>query len=317
MYILLVNLTNDLLELDIYKLYRNKKIVQEITAKIASVNEKEKHVLISNSNKVVLVDKSISFKSENSIEDCLKQVLRHEKLIKYEFNYVVSKIKDGGTQYTNITLLHSKTVANLTKINTSPEQKSQLHISEYLHQVYKKGKHYLCFETGFYSTVNNSLQVNMQLPVNRCRGLYLSEISNKLAQYSPKAKKVWLIITIEAKYTIFTVIKKQVCLGSVRLKANLLENENPDHGNCLKVSIALAQMLTVIDEVHGIIINGSLGCTNNKVRRVILKPLNWSGILLNLKSTNYLISKKSSSLPIFCIKGNENEELLNQLISRL
>ena len=76
-------------------------------------------------------------------------------------------------------------------------------------------------------------------------------------------------------------------------------------------------MLTTVDEIHGIIISGSLGITNGKIRKAIFKPLTWSGIVLNTKSTNYLISKKSSTLPVKCINSSETEAILNQLISRL
>lgn len=319
MYILIVNLNHNLMQLDIYKIYRSKKIVHELIVKITNINEKEIRMLISNSNQVALVNKSISVKSDISIDERLKHIFGHEKLIKYEFDYVVNKIKDGGAQYINITLLHSRTLSNLAKINDSPEQKLQLHIAEYLHQLYKKGKHYLCFETSFYSSVNNSLQSSVGFSVNRELGLYLSGISNKLVQYSIKAKKTWLIVTIEAKYTVLTVIRKQACLSSNRLKANLTENgiETPDYNNCLKISIALAQCLTVINEIYGIVISGNLGCSNNKVRKMIFKPLEWSGIAINTKSASYLISKKSSALPILCINSNEKEAILNQLIPRL
>lgn len=319
MYILLVNLINDLIQFDIYKIYRTKKIVHELEIKIIGINEKTTRFLISNSSNALLFDKSINFKSNQSIEDKVNTVFQHEKLVKYEFTYIVNKIKDGGAQYTDITLFHSRTVANLAKINHSTEQKLQLRIAEHLHVFYKKAKHYLCFDTGFYSTINNNLQTDIGFPVSRDTGLFLSGISSKLPQYTTKAKKNWLIVIIEPQYTILCVIKKLECISNSKIKLNVFDNghENLNRLNCLKISKALAEVLTTVDEIHGIIISGSLGITNGKIRKAIFKPLTWSGIVLNTKSTNYLISKKSSTLPVKCINSSETEAILNQLISRL
>lgn len=317
MVLLLVNLRNDLLRLDIYQIYRNKKIVHEVSVKIKNINDKTLQLKIENVSKEILIDKNLTFKPDVSIEEKLNRILRDDVLIKYDFDYTVCKIKDGGNQYHDITLSHSNTLARLRKINTSPQQRLQLSIASYLANCYKNAKHYLCFDSGFFQSVVHSVQENFPFEPNTEFGLYFSSISTKLIRYSPKPKKTWLFVVIEPQYAIMSVVKKQKCISSSKITLNIMEDNKENKANLIKLAGALAQALTIINEVYGIVISGELGCSNVKVRKMVFKQLAWSGISVSPKSASYLMSKKTSTLPLLCIKGSKNEAIIAQFSERL
>jgi acetate kinase len=284
---------------------------------------------------------SIDLDVDNLYISAINIILQNIKFNQYAIDCTISKIAHGGEEYTDIILLHSKTLDVLSKYNNLfPQiQPYNILVAQYFLDMFPKIKHYACFDNSFHHTVP---KINRILPdnpdgikgygVHGLSAAYLTQRLNFLVD-SKLAKGYWVLVHLGITSSICGIKKsKSLVTHSIAAPSGIFlsiadgvdiheeaykESKFLFETYALSVASKISMTATHLGGVDGIVFTGNISENSPEIRKLILDRLQWLGAIINKKANNnnkLKISDKDSDITVLLVPTNEGVTMVNQLI---